>query len=118
MSNLKLPTMSYENLSSLAPRDGSWKKVAYATWIRHIFIGNGIVEVKHHASIIATITKKRVVLDNHGYNTPTTSNRLNRIVRDNGITDRWVGIKQYSMGVRGPGGQTITETFPTELDRP
>lgn len=117
MSNLKLPTMSYESLFKLAPTNGDWKKIAYATFVRRGTIGGSVIQVKHHETVIANLTKEFFEIHNGGYNTPTTANRLNRIVRDNGITDRWVGIKQYSMRVSDKDGKTVTEMFPVTFQR-
>lgn len=94
MTNLKLPEMSFKNLSKLAPSNGNWKKIAYATYVRNVLIGQGIVEVKHHNSVIANIFELGVDLDNHGYNSRSTAHRMNQILRDNGVHDKSISMRK------------------------
>ena len=79
MSNLQLPTMSYENLSTLAV--GKSGKIGYAT---HISQGDKAVTVFHHGHAIALITPGCIELNNRGYHTRTTADRLHRIATANG----------------------------------
>jgi len=93
MSNLKLPTMSFYNLCKIAiPAKGEWKKIAYETYVRYRVreSDNGLrqfiaIDVRHHHTVIATIQDKTVTLDNGGYVSSTTTNRMNRVLRDNRV---------------------------------
>lgn len=107
MSNLKLPEMSLKNLLKLAPSDGDWKKIANATWIRRQGDIDPYVEVKHHHTIIASINAKVLMVTNGGFHTLTTAKRLNQIVRDNGVEDRWIGIRQGDMYALGPDRKPV-----------
>ena len=79
MSNLQLPIMSYENLSNL--KVGKTGKIGYAT---HIDQDDKAVTVFHHGHPIALITPSCIELNNRGYHTSTTTNRLKRVTLDNG----------------------------------
>lgn len=103
MSNLKLPAMDYANLRKLTGLRGTWTKIAYQTWVR--MADDATVEVKHHDSIIARVSLTKTVIDNHGYHTVTTANRLNRIVYAN--TGMYVCIHQREMKVRYSGTNTM-----------
>lgn len=97
MSNLILPRMNYETLSELATNGDQWKKIAYATYVR---VNNGDVSVKHHDSTIATITRNGdIYLDNNGYESCTTANRLDKILLENSGRYR-VGISNHRMVIR------------------
>lgn len=98
MSNLKLPEMNYSNLAKLTGIRGTWTKIGYKTFIR--MADNRTVEVKHFDSVIAQVSLTKTVIDNHGYHTSTTANRLNRIVFAN--TGMHVQIKNREMVVRYP----------------
>lgn len=90
MSNLKLPCMSFENLSTMkVPASG---KIAHNTWIRRF---PGSVDVIYHTTTIATIYRGRVAISNGGWPTRTTADRLNAIMRDNGMG--YVNIRQGEM---------------------
>ena len=90
MSNLQLPCMSFENLSTMnAPQSG---KIAHNTWIRR---NPDSVEVIYHSTTIATIYRDKVVISNGGWATRTTADRLNAITRDNGMG--YVNIRQGEM---------------------
>ena len=90
MSNLKLPRMSFDNLSTMrVPASG---KIAHNTWIRR---NPDSVEVIYHTTTIATIYRDKVEISNGGWPTVTTANRLNAITRDNGMG--YVNIRQGEM---------------------
>ena len=89
MSNLNLPQMTYDNLSSLL--NGREKQIAYATTA---YAHDGYVSVYHHSSLIAEIHRDEVILTNAGYESSTTTNRLQHILRDNQIPYS-VRIKQF-----------------------
>ena len=91
MSNLNLPTMTYANLSHVLGGRPS-KAVAYATTIERV--GQAIY-VKHHASVIAVLEPDLVYVTNAGYESSTTTNRIQQILRANGIP--WsVRIRNFS----------------------
>ena len=80
MSNLKLPRMSFDNLSTMrVPASG---KIAHNTWVRRF---PDCVEVIYHTTTIATLYRGRVLISNGGWSTRTTADRLNAILRDNGF---------------------------------
>lgn len=104
MSNLKLPAMDYHNLRQLANAGNgeAWTKIAYQTWIRR---DGAEIHVKHHNSVIARVSLTKTVIDNHGYHTTTTANRLDRIVYAN--TGMHVCIRNFQMVLRYDGTNTI-----------
>lgn len=99
MSNLKLPDISYSNLVQIAGDD--WKKIAYETYAKRVpnyERGLTAVYVRHFNSTIAIVLPDVVVVDNHGYHTRTTANRLNEIVFSN--TGHHIGITKGVMVFR------------------
>ncbi len=94
MSNLKLPTMTHENLRKMLGKR-SERTIAYATKI-HSEHGADVITVTQHGNVIATLTPGMVHIDNCGYATTTTATRLRKILADNGI-GYYVRIKQYAM---------------------
>ena len=92
MSNLKLPDLSYDNLSSIAPDNLKWKRIGYQTWVRKMY-NRDAVQFKHYDSVIAVIEPHRVIFDTHGYNSRTTTDRLHRIASAN-LPGVRVGLKQ------------------------
>ena len=98
MRNLKLPRMSYDNLSTMkVPASG---KIAHNTWIRRF---PDCVEVIYHATVIAIIYRDNVVISNGGWSTRTTADRLNAITRDNGFG--FVNIRKGEMLYTPKGGK-------------
>lgn len=89
MSNLKLPNLSYKELSKLP--EGKQRKIAYAT---HALNQNGRVIVYHHHHPIGVIEKNKVLISKCGYNSNTTTHRLDRILLDN------FGYESSAGGVR------------------
>ena len=74
MSNLQLPCMSFENLSTMrVPASG---KIAHNTWIRR---NSDNVEVIYHTTVIATIYRDKVIIANGGWATRTTADRINAV---------------------------------------
>lgn len=105
MSNLKLPIMSFDNLSTMnVPRSS---KIAHNTWIRRN-VDN--VEVIYHTTVIAIIYRDRVEISNGGWPTATTANRLNAITRDNGFG--CVSIRRGDMLYTPNGGKIGKDSFP------
>lgn len=94
MSNLKLPTMTFEALSKTLKAGGD-RKLAYATVATRSEDGKKIF-ISQHGNVIATLAPDSVSIDNCGYDTTTTATRLRKILSDNGIT-YYVRIKQYAM---------------------
>ena len=82
MTNLKLPSLSYENLISKVPESGRHKSLGYKTvaWQE-----DGTVFVQHHDTIIATLFERFIRLSTGGWDSKTTAHRLNAILHDNGV---------------------------------
>ena len=98
MSNLKLPRMSFDNLSTMkVPASG---KIAHNTWIRRF---SDCVEVIYHTTVIAIIYPGRVAISNGGWATRTTADRLSAITRDNGFGH--INIRQGEMFYTPKGGK-------------
>ena len=110
MSNLKLPNMSYENLLTLTPENSAWKKIAYATFIDQGSLNPNSVRIMHHESVIAVVSANSVTLDNHGYDSSTTANRLSKIAYDNGIDAR-IAIRGGEMVVLNPETLKVDHKF-------
>lgn len=105
MSNLKLPCMSFENLSTMKfPASG---KIAHNTWIRRF---PDCVEVIYHATVIAIVYSDKVAISNGGWHTVTTANRLNAITRDNGLG--YVNIRKGEMFYTPNGGNLGPDSSP------
>lgn len=110
MSNLQLPCMSFDNLSTMrVPRSS---KIAHNTWIRR---NADNVEVIYHTTVIAIIYRDRMEISNGGWPTVTTANRLNAIARDNGYG--YVNIRQGEMfytpknGKFGPDSTVVSGDY-------
>ena len=98
MSNLKLPRMSFDNLSTMkVPASG---KIAHNTYIRR---NDDSVEVIYHTTVIAIIYRGRVEISSGGWATRTTADRLNAIMRDNGMG--YVNIRKGEMLYTPKGGK-------------
>ena len=115
MSNLKLPCMSFDNLSTMrVPRSS---KIAHNTWIRR---NADNVEVIYHMTVIAIIYRDRVLISNGDWATITTANRLNAIMRDNGFG--YVSIRQGEMfytpknGKFGPDSTVVSGDYLSVSD--
>ena len=106
MSNLKLPEMDYYTLRQIADNPdskvvGEWIKLAYQTFILR---DGAHVLVKHHDTVIADISQTEVKLYHEGFHSPTTANRLNRILYAN--CGHHVGLKDRTLQVRYPNTGT------------
>lgn len=98
MSNLILPIMSFDHLSTMSvPRSG---KIAHNTWIKRY---PDRVEVTYHTTTIAIIYRGRVKISSGGWPTRTTANRLHAITCDNGYGS--VSIRQGDMLYTPKGGK-------------
>jgi hypothetical protein len=79
MSNLKLPVMSYGNLTRLVGN-------RYAKTIAHNTTATayeGYVEIRYHGNLIAEVWQGGVYLSTAGWATQTTLARLRAVLRDN-----------------------------------
>lgn len=109
MSNLQLPCMSFDNLSTMkVPASG---KIAHNTWIRRF---PDCVEVIYHTTVIAIIYPDKVAISNGGWATITTANRLNAITRDSGLG--YVNIRQGEMFYTPNGGNLGPDSAPVTGD--
>ncbi|ADD80877.1 gp091 [Rhodococcus phage ReqiDocB7] len=109
MTNLKLPSMTHENLLKLTEKTGEdWKKIAYQTWARRDpGSPSSIVAIRHHSSTIAYVQPGKVILNSRGHNTRTTSHRMNAILYAN--TGQRVGMKQGLIHVFHQNGDYFLE---------
>lgn len=89
MSNLNLPRMTYVNLAKLTRGRIDRVKLAYETTAERIQASNGAswdtFLIRHHGNAIAEIGPDYMTLDNGGWNSRTTADRLQRILKDNDI---------------------------------
>ena len=109
MSNLKLPCMSFENLTTMhVPASG---KIAHNTWIRR---NSDNVEVIYHATVIAIVYRDRVVISNGGWATRTTADRINAVTRANGFG--FVNIRQGEMFYTPNGDEFGPDSAPVTGD--
>lgn len=91
MSNLSLPKMTHATLATMIANESlksgrTRVKLAYETtaeWSTH---GVGNVVVRHHGNPIAEIGPDFFTLDNAGWHSRTTADRLNQILKDNQTT--------------------------------
>lgn len=89
MSNLNLPRMTYANLATLTKGRIDRVSIAYKTTVERSNSGGlrgswDLFLVRHHGNPIAEIGPDFFTIDNGGWNSRTTADRLNRIVRDMG----------------------------------
>lgn len=106
MSNLKLPNMSYTALKNMhIPRSG---KIAYATTLETHTEEPETLIVRHHGNPIAVIAPWSVTVDNCGWHTVTTANRIDRILFDNGTKFR-CAIKGGRMILRNTDNGTALD---------
>lgn len=87
MSNLNLPTLTVANLNNLRHNDNR-RNLAFAT-VSHRFWDDNSADygymIQHHRSIIADIRLDRIAIGNAGWHSRTTADRLNRVLRHNGV---------------------------------
>lgn len=81
MSNLKLANTHPRNLRKLTERGVG--RVGHNTNVVRGPAGEYVIY--YHGNVIAVIEDFAVYITNAGWDTPTTRNRLNIILRDNGI---------------------------------
>ena len=110
MSNLKLPTMSYDNLTKLAK--GYETKIAYATTIERYDDSPARIVIRQHGNMIAQVTPDIIVIDNCGYDSSTTANRLRKIMQDN-MLGYYVRIRDFEMRLYNAEHTEITASFRT-----
>ena len=89
MSNLKLPNMSYMPLKGFLEKERNKRSRTLAFKTEAIINSPGSPEVTiyvyHHNSCIASIAPFEVEVTNAGWDSSTTRNRINAILRDNEI---------------------------------
>lgn len=108
MSNLKLPTMTHANLRKLLGKRPSIK-LAYATEA-HAEHGSDRISVTQHDNVIAVLTGDTLYVDNCGYDSATTANRLRKILHDNGL-DYYVRIRDFGMRLYNGAHTEIDSEF-------
>ena len=116
MSNLKLPSMTYDSLAEKL-RGASERTIAYKTKAIQYDVDGLSIGVTHHDHLIAIVHPNGVQLVHAGWNSVTTSARMNRVLCDNlPGTEYRVGIRQgilsliHHYEVR-PLSRTHRETF-------
>lgn len=81
MSNLNFPVCTWDNLDRMLGNRKS-KRIAYATTaVRNV----NSIDILHHGNLIATVSRSIVMVTKAGWNSRTTSDRIGRILLDNGI---------------------------------
>jgi hypothetical protein len=75
MGRARLDSLNYSDYI----RSGS-TLVGYATTAS---VEGDAVVVRHHGSVIATISRREVEVDNAGYDSVTTAHRIDRVLVDN-----------------------------------
>lgn len=108
MSNLKLPTMTHQNLRKILGKREE-RTIAYATKI-HGEHGSEVITVTQHGNPIAILTPDTLYVDNCGYATTTTATRLRKILADNDA-GYYVRIKQYAMRLYNDAHTEIDPEF-------
>ena len=89
MSNLKLPTLTFDSLDRLiVNRAGepayTSKTVAYATTVERCNIGDSdYFVVKHHGSSIGSVSRDEVMVTCAGWTSVTTLARVQAVLLDN-----------------------------------
>lgn len=89
MSNLKLPVLTFENLSAKLPQNGANRIIGYAT-TAHRF--NNHIVVSHHGTPIASFGSQdgvEFVSLLTSYSSSTTVARQHKVLKDNDI---WQGV--------------------------
>jgi hypothetical protein len=82
MSNLTLKPTDYKSLRDLNLRDYQNRSVGHNTAVQRV---DESFVISYHFNPIARIDMWSVTVSNAGWQTPTTRNRLNLILRANGI---------------------------------
>lgn len=107
MSNLKLPTMTYDNLSKLIGSKTA-RTLAYATTAERS--SDGSIIVRQHGNAIAELTPKTITVDQCGWDSTTTANRLRMVMRDNDL-GYYVRIRDFGMRLYNAEHTEIDSTF-------
>ena len=82
MSNLTLKATDWASLAKLA-KNGETKKLGYNTTVENV---DGTMFIRHHDNIIAALSPDgSFTISNAGWGSVTTRDRLNRILRSNGV---------------------------------
>lgn len=88
MSNLKLPTLTFDALKAhiLGGRNKTTRTVANNTTAQLFetdYAHESAIVVWHHGSIIATLTPHRITVTNAGYGSASTRERVNGFLKSN-----------------------------------
>ncbi len=117
MSNLNLPKMTYGTLSAMVRDSRNYQaELAYKTTAEYGDGGHTVV-IRHHGNPIAEIGEHFFTLDNAGWHSRTTSDRLNRILQDN-CTDPYEAYPErplYSVRIR-QGRMVVTGYWKWDTD--
>lgn len=111
MSNLKFKaTPSFDKLNEfLGTRQE--KTLGYSTTVaRRTIDGETHFEIRYHGNLIGAVGENDVFVSNKGWGTPTTRNRINKILNANGI-NYGTGQKNYAQLLYGPDWEIVTDTF-------
>lgn len=84
MSNLKLLSTKFEEIKKTKKFQDREGLLGYKTTALYSTRYDSVI-IRHHSSVIAAFNDKVALISNVGYGTPTTRNRLNRIMHDNDI---------------------------------
>jgi hypothetical protein len=86
------------------------RELAFATWVSE---NDGAYLISHHNSIIAQVEDWRVLVANCGYDSSTTRDRINTVLRDNNIPFYVAqkGGNQVLFRVEGNEHTVVTDEF-------
>lgn len=117
MSNLKMPTMTFEAIADrfFSRRGDATRTIAYATTAT--FVTDGVhVEylIRHHGNPIAWVAEKEVAVSNAGYGTPTTRARINAVLASNGLPFH-VGQRNHRQVLSDSHFNPITDEFKSAV---
>lgn len=128
MSNLNLPTMTFDALEAESKQFDRIKQrtIAYATTAEYVpqdGSTDAYVIIRHHGSVIAEIARGWVYVTNAGYSSQTTRTRIHQILTDNRQDYGFLTLGQnkgdqvlYARLVSG-SEDFYGEQFPTYVNR-
>ena len=111
MSNIKMPTMTYDNLDTILGKSEE-KTICYATKITRW--ANGAIAVRQHGNTIAVLSPLALFVTNCGWDSSTTANRLRKIMGDNKI-GYYVRIRDFGMRLFNSAHTEIDSAFHSAL---
>ena len=108
MSNLNLPTMTFENIAKKMVGK-STLKLAYAT---EAVQGNSTspIEILHHGNRIAVLSPENLYVSNCGWDSSTTATRLRKIMSDNNL-GYYVRIRDFGMRLYSDAHTEVDPAF-------